>query len=107
MPLTPAHRQLRAQIAANDPRFEQEIAAYFERQVDPHETLDPAERTRLAALARWVFISRVDQGLPPTVEDPATLDRAAAALRLMGSPRPEPPPPSLRTRRKPAAGSEG
>ena len=30
----------------------------------------------------YVAASRARQGLPPTVQDPATLERAAAALRL-------------------------
>ena len=38
----------------------------------------PEIRARVAA-------SRAEQGLPPTVQDPATLERAAAALRVMGA----------------------
>lgn len=34
-------------------------------------------------LREYVARSRAAQGLPPTVKDPATLERAAAALRLM------------------------
>jgi hypothetical protein len=36
-----------------------------------------------AALRRKVNESRVAQGLPPTVEDPATLERVAAVFRTV------------------------
>jgi hypothetical protein len=34
-------------------------------------------------VVRKVVATRAAQGLPPTVEDPAALERAAAALRAM------------------------
>lgn len=40
--------------------------------------LAPDEWARMVA-------SRAEQGLPPTVQDPAALERAAAALRVMGA----------------------
>ena len=34
-------------------------------------------------LRAYVTASRARQGLPPTIQDPATLERAAAAFRAM------------------------
>jgi hypothetical protein len=42
-------------------------------------TISQAVRDRVAA-------TRAAQGLPPTVEDPAALERAAAVLRLAPAP---------------------
>jgi hypothetical protein len=45
----------RALTAAARERF----LARFEREVDPHGTLEPAERTRRAALARRAYFARL------------------------------------------------
>ena len=45
-----------------------------------------------------VVASRASQGLPPTVQDPAALERAAAALRVMGAGSVVPPPRGTRGR---------
>lgn len=39
--------------------------------------------TRNSELVAKVARTRAAQGLPPTIQDPAALERAAAALRLM------------------------
>jgi hypothetical protein len=41
-----------------------------------------------AELRAKVATSRAAQGLPPTVQDPAALERAAAVLRLVALPEP-------------------
>ena len=51
----------------------------------------PEIRARAAA-------SRAKQGLPPTVQDPAALERAAAALRVMGAGSVVPSPRGIRGR---------
>jgi hypothetical protein len=70
MPLTPAQRKLRAQIAANT-RWSQEdpaptaargqagLQARFEREVDPGGTLPPAERGRRAEAAKRAHFQRL------------------------------------------------
>ncbi len=69
MPLTPAERKLRAQLAAHTSwsntadrtartaPARQAMRERFERQVDPDGTLDPAERTRRAESARKAHYS--------------------------------------------------
>lgn len=52
-------------------------------------------------LRAWVTASRAKQGLPPKVEDPGVLERAAAAFRVMAPAEPAQPQP--RKRRKPPA----
>lgn len=52
-------------------------------------------------LRDWVTASRAKQGLPPTVEDPGVLERAAAAFRVI-APADQPAPPKPRKRRKPS-----
>jgi hypothetical protein len=71
MPLTPAERVLRAQIASNtrwaveDNRPAATQAARnafldrFEKQVDPDGTLVPAERARRAKSARTAYFQRL------------------------------------------------
>ena len=51
---------------------------------------------------KWarVVASRAKQGLPPTVQDPAALERAAAALRVMGAGSVVPLPRGSRAARK-------
>jgi hypothetical protein len=53
----------------------------------------PPARDVDAALRRKVAESRAKQGLPPTITDPATLERVAAVLRLVAIPEPAPPLP--------------
>ncbi|MDQ3762611.1 MAG: hypothetical protein M3460_13375 [Actinomycetota bacterium] len=53
-------------------------------------------------LRAFVAESRRRQGLPPTVTDPATLERIAVVFRLMTpADEPGPPQPRKRQRRKP------
>lgn len=70
MPLNPAQRKLRAQIAANtrwsreDPaptgaRGQAGLLARFEKQVDPDGTLSPEERARRAEAARKAHMQRL------------------------------------------------
>lgn len=70
MPLSPAERWLRAQIAANtrwsreDPttnalRAQAGLLAKFEREVDPDATLPPVERARRAESARKAHMLRL------------------------------------------------
>jgi hypothetical protein len=47
--------------------------------------------------------TRANQGLPPVITDPATLERVASVLRLVAFPEPAPPRPRTR-RRKTAQG---
>jgi hypothetical protein len=49
-----------------------------------------------------VAASRASQGLPPTIQDPATLERVAAVLRLMAPDELGPPQPRKRRRRRPS-----
>jgi hypothetical protein len=48
-----------------------------------------------------VVRTRAEQGLPPTVSDPATLERVAAIFRLMAPEEPAPPKPRKHRCRKP------
>jgi hypothetical protein len=68
--LTPEQKRLRAQIAANtrwsreDPalnaaRGQAGLMARFEREVDPNNELDPAERARRAAAAHRAHMARL------------------------------------------------
>lgn len=68
--LTPAQRKLRAQIAANtrwsreDPapgaaRGQAGLLARFEREVDPDNTLPPAERARRVESAKKAHFARL------------------------------------------------
>jgi hypothetical protein len=70
MPMTPAQRRLRAQIAANtrwaheDPAFnaargQAGLTARFEREVDPDGVLSPAERARRVEHARKAHFARM------------------------------------------------
>ncbi len=70
MSLTPEQRRLRAQIAANarwsreDPapnaaRGQAGLTARFEREVDPHGVLNPAERERRVECARRAHFQRL------------------------------------------------
>ena len=71
MPLTPAERSLRGQIAAHESwaRTENRSARTeaarraaeerFEREVDPDGTLTPAERTQRANHARKAYFARL------------------------------------------------
>lgn len=71
MPLTPAERKLRAQIAAHTSWANTEdrsartaagtaaLLSKFEREVDPDGTLDPAERARRAESARKAHFARL------------------------------------------------
>ncbi|MGH3547087.1 MAG: hypothetical protein ACRDQU_02985 [Pseudonocardiaceae bacterium] len=58
--------------------------------------IDPTELLRAEVTA-----SRAKQGLPPTIEDPAVLERVAAILRLAEVDEPV-PKPRKRRRRSPA-----
>jgi hypothetical protein len=62
----------------------------FEAEVDPEGILPAAERKRRAEHARKAHMqslafraARAKQGLPPTIEDPATIERVAAILRVL------------------------
>ncbi len=70
MPLTPAQRRLRAQLAANtrwskeDPtatatRGQAGLLARFEREVDPDNELHPVERYRRAQNAHQAHMQRL------------------------------------------------
>jgi hypothetical protein len=48
-----------------------------------------------------VAASRASQGLPPTIQDPATLERVAAVFRLMAPDELAASQPRKRRRRKP------
>lgn len=50
-----------------------------------------------------VVRTRAEQGLPPVVEDPATLERVAAIFRLMAPNEPALPKSRKHRRRKPPA----
>jgi hypothetical protein len=55
----------------------------------------------------WVAASRAKQGLPPTVTDPATLERVAAVFRLVTSAdEPASPKPRKRRRKPPVSHSD-
>lgn len=36
-----------------------------------------------ASLSAWIVESRIAQGLPPVLDDPATIDRAADVFRIV------------------------
>ncbi|PZS22130.1 MAG: hypothetical protein DLM60_05015 [Pseudonocardiales bacterium] len=56
-------------------------------------------------LRAYVTASRARQGLPPTVTDPATLERVASVFRLV-TPADESVPPQPRKRRRKPSRSE-
>jgi hypothetical protein len=56
--------------------------------------MNPEFRAYVAAL-------RARQGLPPTIEDVATLERVAAVFRVMSSPADPPKTTPTKRRRKP------
>jgi hypothetical protein len=57
----------------------------------------------MCELAAKVARTRAAQGLPPTIQDPAALERAAAVLRLMTPAEPVVPSRRRRSDRQPAA----
>jgi hypothetical protein len=65
----------------------------------PSSTPALIKRDHRAAVHAKVATTRAKQGLPPTVQDPATLERIAAVFRLIGD-TDEPVAPAQRNLRR-------